>query len=422
MLAAVKAVDADSGLIEGLAIPYGGPFQGRDLDGERFTPDTDLCLKWFDRIPLVYQHGLDGELQTEVVGYVDRAKTYKSTDEGGWVQAQLDTQHRYFEAINQLVQKGKLFFSSGAMAHLVQTDASKAITRWPWVELSLTPTPANLLARLDFATAEKHFKSAALDVPDDVKAELSAEPAPDAGKAITTNDGPGDDDENAEADAGTKPIAKRPAGTKPQYPASEKSFKAAYYSGAGEGSYEDLIQDLTRLLNPRSPFTDGAYSYVVETYPEYLIACRCDYGDDDEPYTYWRVAYLIGPDGEPRLVGEPQQVEPAFVPVEDDAGDLLPVGSLGLQATTVERLLGAFTERTKGLGERRTKEGRVLSTPNRSRISETLKRMREACDSLDALLAATEPKAKASGVAWVDQDADDAAFESLRLYAAILED
>jgi hypothetical protein len=30
-----------------LAIPFGGPFKGKDLDGEYFSPRTDVRPDWF---------------------------------------------------------------------------------------------------------------------------------------------------------------------------------------------------------------------------------------------------------------------------------------------------------------------------------------------------------------------------------------
>ena len=52
------------------------------------------------------------------------------------------------------------------MGHLVRKNAKTGeITTWPWIELSMTPTPANLYATLDFATAKSHFKSAGLVLP-----------------------------------------------------------------------------------------------------------------------------------------------------------------------------------------------------------------------------------------------------------------
>jgi hypothetical protein len=141
---AVKFSDVTETTVSGLAAPYGGPFSGRDLDGEFFTKSTDFALDWYAEIPLLYHHGRDGVMQTTKVGSV---KSRELTDDGVWAEAQLDASNKYFEVIKKLIKAGKLFFSSAAPPHLVQTDTkSGEIRRWPMYELSLTPTPSNLLA------------------------------------------------------------------------------------------------------------------------------------------------------------------------------------------------------------------------------------------------------------------------------------
>lgn len=141
---AVKFSDVAETTVSGLAAPYGGPFSGKDLDGEYFSKSTDFAFDWYDEIPLLYHHGRDGVMQTTKVGSV---KSRSMTDDGVWAEAQLDASNKYFEVIKKLIKAGKLFFSSAAPPHLIQTDMkSGEITRWPMYELSLTPTPANLLA------------------------------------------------------------------------------------------------------------------------------------------------------------------------------------------------------------------------------------------------------------------------------------
>ena len=132
---AVKRVGPDT--IEGLAFPY-----TTDTDGERFTPDTDLCLDWFGKSgrPVIYDHTLD-EPAAVVVG---RQVEYEERADGRWAQAQLEKAGRYRKAIDSLIEQGALGFSSGAYAIAARRDRkSKTITRWPWVELSLTPVPAH---------------------------------------------------------------------------------------------------------------------------------------------------------------------------------------------------------------------------------------------------------------------------------------
>lgn len=133
--------DADGSLIEGMAIPFGGPIKGKDVDGEDFGADTDLCLDWFpEGRPILYHHGLNGNIKTAVVG---RQKTVTVEDGGAFVQGELDKRSRWYGRVKRLIDAGALGFSSGAMAHLVKSTKSGHITRWPWVELSLTPTPAH---------------------------------------------------------------------------------------------------------------------------------------------------------------------------------------------------------------------------------------------------------------------------------------
>src|SRR5579871_1200764 len=97
------------------AIPTGGIFNGRDTDGEYFSPHTELCLDWFPETrPLLYEHGMDDGTGVSVIGRVD-IKSLTRDERGVWVQAQLDKANRYYEAIKELIEKSSLYASSGAM-------------------------------------------------------------------------------------------------------------------------------------------------------------------------------------------------------------------------------------------------------------------------------------------------------------------
>lgn len=135
---AVKALDEGSGRVGGYLIAWGGP-QARDLHGEYFTHETALALDWFERRPALYHHGLDGTIKAALVGVID---TLRCDDLGLWAEAQLDLRERYVQAVYTLVQAGKLAWSSGSLPHLVEVAADGRILRWPLVEGSLTPSPA----------------------------------------------------------------------------------------------------------------------------------------------------------------------------------------------------------------------------------------------------------------------------------------
>ena len=56
----VKAIlGGDAWVLDVLGVPFGGPFGGKDAQGEYFTPETDLWLERIPRRPVVYYHGLE---------------------------------------------------------------------------------------------------------------------------------------------------------------------------------------------------------------------------------------------------------------------------------------------------------------------------------------------------------------------------
>ena len=155
-----------------------GDASTRDLQGEYFTPATDFALDWYDERPVLYHHGLDGNLKAAVIGKIDRL----TVDEVGiWAEAQLDLHKRYVRAVQRLVEKGVLNWSSGSLAHLVDVADDGTIKRWPLVEGSLTPTPAEP-RRTDVQTIKSAYSALGLTPP----------PEPDDSTADNTSQRPSD--------------------------------------------------------------------------------------------------------------------------------------------------------------------------------------------------------------------------------------
>jgi len=129
--------------IEGYGVPFGGPIKGRDMHGQFFSKNTDFALDLIPdgQRPLLYQHGLDKKLDTQVIG---RWGVKRIDDGGVWVQAQLNARSEYINEIKELIDQDALGFSSGTMGHLVKVSSKTGeILKWALVELSLTPNPAN---------------------------------------------------------------------------------------------------------------------------------------------------------------------------------------------------------------------------------------------------------------------------------------
>ncbi|GAB4573139.1 MAG: hypothetical protein Kow0077_14600 [Anaerolineae bacterium] len=136
--AALRVKTLGDDRIGGYLVVWGDP-DHRDLHGEYFTPQTDLALDWFPHRPVLYHHGLDGTLKAALVGVID---TLRADETGLWAEAQLEIRQRYVRAVRELIARGVLAWSSGSLPHLVEVAADGQILRWPIVEGSLTPTPA----------------------------------------------------------------------------------------------------------------------------------------------------------------------------------------------------------------------------------------------------------------------------------------
>ena len=132
----IKAMTDDTVTLAG----YGVIFGGVDLEGETFERDTDYMLDLVPTKLVLYDHGLNPQMKTAVIGRV-RNESIKIDDIGLWIEAELDRHEDYIAAVIELANRGALGWSSGSVGHLTQR-AGKSITSWPIIEFSLTPTPA----------------------------------------------------------------------------------------------------------------------------------------------------------------------------------------------------------------------------------------------------------------------------------------
>lgn len=153
----LKAIN-DAGRVGGYLVVWGSP-QARDLQGEYFTSDSELGIDWYDRRPVLYHHGLDGTMKASVIGVID---SLKADETGVWAEAQLNMREHYVRTVLKLVEKGILGWSSGSLPHLVDVANDGHIKRWPIVEGSLTPTPAEP-RRTEVATIKSAFTQLGLD-------------------------------------------------------------------------------------------------------------------------------------------------------------------------------------------------------------------------------------------------------------------
>ncbi len=214
----LKTLNAEEGRVGGYLVIWGGPDQ-RDLQGEYFTPETELGLDWYAQRPVLYQHGLDGSLKAAVIGVID---TLRPDDTGLWAEAQLDLRQRYVRVVQKLVDKGVLGWSSGSLPHLVEVAGDGQIKHWPIVEGSLTPTPAEP-RRTDVRTIKSAYEALGLDMG---RLDIDDE-QPDSMYAVPTRHNEGEAPMTDEITMNEAPARKRlPVGS------SADAFKGIQVSSA----------------------------------------------------------------------------------------------------------------------------------------------------------------------------------------------
>ena len=185
----LKATLVDDNHFRLLAIPFGGPVKGRDLDGEYFTRRTDIKRDWFAERPVLWHHGQDSLMGDTVIGkaIVDD----EPDEEGWWVDVWLNHGERRVNLIKRLSEKGPLFGSSGTIGYLKKAAPTGEILVWPYVEQTLTTSPQNTFSVVKPAKAvlddfiEADLATGALEAAvafeQAVKADLT--PTSDVGEA-----------------------------------------------------------------------------------------------------------------------------------------------------------------------------------------------------------------------------------------------
>lgn len=132
----IKAITDETITVEGWGVIFGD----EDLYGDEFKSETDFMLDLVPEKLTLYDHTL-GAVKN-IIGTVTSVEMKKNGDIGGlWVEAELDRSEAYVEQVVELLEKGVLGWSSGSVPHLVER-AGSFVKRWPIVEFSLTPTPA----------------------------------------------------------------------------------------------------------------------------------------------------------------------------------------------------------------------------------------------------------------------------------------
>lgn len=162
-LTAVKMLREENGgaVVGGHLLLWGSPGQ-KDLDGDYFTPETNLWLDEYKSVPAMFHHGLDAKIGLTAIG--KRLKAAKD-DIGVWVEDWLDKSHKYWTFVEKLLKAGALYYSPGSAPHLVEREADGRLKSFAVVDDTLTPIPCQYRLR-PVSEIQASYKAVGLELPD----------------------------------------------------------------------------------------------------------------------------------------------------------------------------------------------------------------------------------------------------------------
>ena len=162
----MKASALDDDAFRLLAFPFGGPIpspahpRGVDIDGQTFSPETDIKRDWFDVRLVDWHHGQDERMGRAVLGKaVDIGRfdgpSSEPDEDGWWVTVWLKAGERRVSLVKRLAEQAPIYGSSETAPGLGAVKAVDGsvvpwrrsipgeIVRWPYIRQTLSTSPQN---------------------------------------------------------------------------------------------------------------------------------------------------------------------------------------------------------------------------------------------------------------------------------------
>ena len=192
----LRALD-DKGRVGGYAVRFTDSSH-RDSYGDYFTKDTYLGAHQGDGVDVLFHHGMPLHTSRRMTeeqkkafeafrNHIFSSPTKAKKDEVGlFVEVVLDMANDFEKAVYGLAKAGKLGWSSGSSWHTVRRTDDGEITRWPIIEISLTPQPAEKLNKAVTLKAIESLKYLPLDDVDADDDDLDEKPISEVEKLVSS--------------------------------------------------------------------------------------------------------------------------------------------------------------------------------------------------------------------------------------------
>lgn len=135
----VRAIKAgDEWRLKILGVPFGGPYNGRDSDGQKFSERTNIHETIYPKVPLFYYHSFDANGVPQGDPVIVGEATYDHMDKKGhWYDGVLDKSKDLAVKLWEAAKHNVSSASSGTISHLIRETANGEILNWPVCEISL---------------------------------------------------------------------------------------------------------------------------------------------------------------------------------------------------------------------------------------------------------------------------------------------
>lgn len=413
---AVKALD-DKGRVGGYLVKFSDAAH-KDLDGEYFTKNTYFGATDANGSDCLFHHMLPvGDVPQELTDHIFSPLKTRKDDIGLFAETVLNLADEYEAKVYELVQAGKLGFSSGAAAHTVRKNKDGEIKRWIIAEGSFTPCPAEPQNRV---LSLKSYASMLEDMTKAVWSTAYQNNLPDSSFAFIESGGEKDEEGK------TKPRSLR------HFPYKDKDGKLdeahvrnalsripqSDLSQADKDKALAVIRKAAKKLGiGEEKSTKGIFAEVHEDRANSIYSL-CD----DLQCALWRAEMMDEasedagvsfdyPAALNEIFNEFTQLAKASLIEEDEEEDqddgglvkrvnllaglthakhsetaLAAVKAFAQKTSALVTILNEWRERTKAIHELRIKEGRTISQASKDKLSEMrghVSKMKEHISALD---------------------------------------
>jgi len=120
-----------------IKVAYGGPFGGKDAQGEYFSPKTDLDEEHYPHPPVTYYHGFDeqGKPKGKPL-FIGKTLARENRADGHYLTTKLKSGNTYAERTYAAALRGEAVASPATAIHLRRKESDGHLTYWPIIEIA----------------------------------------------------------------------------------------------------------------------------------------------------------------------------------------------------------------------------------------------------------------------------------------------